>query len=151
METPQRRTGLRVQAGWECSLLRETEPGRASWHGTSLRRCQGYSSSENDCKNSGSWTFSYVCSLSLVLQVTQPSKEPKDKVVPREWGSVGDGSPSRKEHKVIMDKDRTPRLRRGGGRGRAIGKSPEIRQALWATCSCLMVTSQRRGWASGWL
>lgn len=46
VETPQRRTGLRVQEGWECFLLRETKLGRARWQGTSLRRCQGYSSSK---------------------------------------------------------------------------------------------------------
>lgn len=47
--------------------------------------------------------------------------------------------------------DRTPWLRRVVGRGQAIGNSSEIRQTLWATCSCLVVTSQRIGWASGWL
>lgn len=77
--------------------------------------------------------------------MTQSSKEPKDKVVPREWGSVEEGSPSGKEHKVLMGRGRTPRLRRVGGRGGPTGNSPEIRQALWATCSCLMVTSQRLG------
>lgn len=56
----------------------------------------------------------HFCSPSLVLQF---SKEPKDKVVSREWGSVEDGSPSGKERKVIMGKDRTPWLRRVGGRG----------------------------------
>lgn len=32
VETPQRRTGLRVQEGWECFLFRETKLGRARWN-----------------------------------------------------------------------------------------------------------------------
>lgn len=46
---------------------------------------------------------------------------------------------------MIMDKDRTPLLRRVAGRRRATGNSSEMRQAFWATCSCLMVTFSENG------